>query len=341
MKKKLLLFMIPSLMVSTSVFAIETVPKDTITKTIVINQSEEDNFLNLIGNTVEIDNITYDLESTDKQELETIDTKMQEQTKTLELSTNNKDKILENFEQSITYNDGEFSGELYRFDDSLKVTTIKHGTYEKVFTFTKQYTNLDEADLDYIPKEITQDSYTYTLTKCDWSIVENEDIQNISMPKSYIANTVYKTVKTLENPYTYTCELTYIGEISKISTDRIQYTLTYKQEEQKEEIKENKTSILPILGCTGVFLVVIFFLLPNAKITNYHDGKYQTIKHIRVSSRNPKVNLKHLPKAKTNAFSIKFNDMLDKKLVGKSVIIITPKTTYQKMIMNKSIEVHL
>ena len=41
MKKKLLLFMIPSLMVSTSVFAIETVPKDTITKTIVINQSEE------------------------------------------------------------------------------------------------------------------------------------------------------------------------------------------------------------------------------------------------------------------------------------------------------------
>lgn len=341
MKKKLLLFMIPVLMVSTSVFATEKMPEDTITKTIVISKSEESNFLNLLDNTIEIDNVKYNLENIDKQELETTDSKMVEQVKELELSTNNKNKIFEKFEQSITYDDGEFSGELYRFDESLKVTTIKHGTYEKVFTITKQYTNLDEADLDYIPKEISQEGYTYSLTKCDWSIVENEDIQNISMPKSYTATTIYKTVKTLENPYTYKCELTYIGEVSKITTDTIQYTLTYKQEEQKEEIEENKTSILPYLGSTGVFLVVILFLLPNAKITNYYDGKYQTIKHIRVSSRNPKVNLKHLPKAKTNAFSIRFNDRLDKKLVGKSVTIITPKATYQKMVINKSIEVHL
>ena len=160
------------------------------------------------------------------------------------------------------------------------------------------------------------------------------------MPKSYTATTTYKTVKTLEYPYTYKCELTYNGEISKVSKDTVQYTLTYKQQ-PKEEITENKTSILPYLGGTGVFLVVIFFLLPNAKITNYYDGKYKTIKYIRVSTKNPKVNLKHLPNAKTNVFSIKFSDKLDKKLTGKAITIITPKTTYQKMIMNKSIEVHL
>ena len=39
--------MIPVLMVSTSVFATEKIPKDTITKTIVISKSEESNFLNL------------------------------------------------------------------------------------------------------------------------------------------------------------------------------------------------------------------------------------------------------------------------------------------------------
>ena len=134
--------------------------------------------------------------------------------------------------------------------------------------------------------------------------------------------------------------MTYNGEIRKVSKDTVQYTLTYKQQ-PKEEITENKTSILPYLGGTGVFLVVIFFLLPNAKITNYYDGKYKTIKYIRVSTKNPKVNLKHLPNAKTNVFSIKFSDKLDKKLTGKAITIITPKTTYQKMIMNKSIEVHL
>lgn len=296
--------------------------------------------MNLLDDTIEIDSIKYNLQNKERLELETTNSKTEEQTKTLELSTNKKDKILDSFEESIKYDDGEFSGDLYRQDNSLKITPIKHGKYEKVFTIDKQYTNLNKADLDYIPKEITEDGYTYSLTKCEWNIAENENIQNISMPKSYTATTTYKTVKTLEYPYTYKCELTYNGEISKVSKDTVQYTLTYKQQ-PKEEITENKTSILPYLGGTGVFLVVIFFLLPNAKITNYYDGKYKTIKYIRVSTKNPKVNLKHLPNAKTNVFSIKFSDKLDKKLTGKAITIITPKTTYQKMIMNKSIEVHL
>lgn len=340
MNKKLLLFMIPILMVSTNVFATDVKKEDTIIKSIVINKTDENNFLNLLDDTIEIDSIKYNLQNKERLELETTNSKTEEQTKTLELSTNKKDKILDSFEESIKYDDGEFSGDLYRQDNSLKITPIKHGKYEKVFTIDKQYTNLNKADLDYIPKEITEDGYTYSLTKCEWNITENENIQNISMPKSYTATTTYKTVKTLEYPYTYKCELTYNGEISKVSKDTVQYTLTYKQQ-PKEEITENKTSILPYLGGTGVFLVVIFFLLPNAKITNYYDGKYKTIKYIRVSTKNPKVNLKHLPNAKTNVFSIKFSDKLDKKLTGKAITIITPKTTYQKMIMNKSIEVHL
>ena len=340
MNKKLLLFMIPILMVSTNVFATDVKKEDTIIKSIVINKTDENNFLNLLDDTIEIDSIKYNLQNKERLELETTNSKTEEQTKTLELSTNKKDKILDSFEESIKYDDGEFSGDLYRQDNSLKITPIKHGKYEKVFTIDKQYTNLNKADLDYIPKEITEDGYTYSLTKCEWNIAENENIQNISMPKSYTATTTYKTVKTLEYPYTYKCELTYNVEISKVSKDTVQYTLTYKQQ-PKEEITENKTSILPYLGGTGVFLVVIFFLLPNAKITNYYDGKYKTIKYIRVSTKNPKVNLKHLPNAKTNVFSIKFSDKLDKKLTGKAITIITPKTTYQKMIMNKSIEVHL
>lgn len=340
MNKKLLLFMIPILMVSTNVFATDVKKEDTIIKSIVINKTDENNFLNLLDDTIEIDSIKYNLQNKERLELETTNSKTEEQTKTLELSTNKKDKILDSFEESIKYDDGEFSGDLYRQDNSLKITPIKHGKYEKVFTIDKQYTNLNKADLDYIPKEITEDGYTYSLTKCEWNIAENENIQNISMPKSYTATTTYKTVKTLEYPYTYKCELTYNGEISKVSKDTVQYTLTYKQQ-PKEEITENKISILPYLGGTGVFLVVIFFLLPNAKITNYYDGKYKTIKYIRVSTKNPKVNLKHLPNAKTNVFSIKFSDKLDKKLTGKAITIITPKTTYQKMIMNKSIEVHL
>ena len=339
MKKSLLLFIIPILLISTNVFATET--NKNITKTIVVNKLEENDFFSNLEKSIVVDNIKYNLEDIQKQDLEKVTTKVMEQTKTIEISTNNKDKILEKFEESINYNDGDFSGTLYLCENTLNVTTIKHGIYEKIFTINKEYTGLDKSDLDYIPKEIKKDGYTYSLTQCDWTITENKNIENVSIPKKYTAHTTYKTVKILENPYTYNCKITYIGDVNRASVENVQYTVIYKQEEQKEKVNENKISVLPYLGCTGIFLVVIFFLVPNAKIMNYYNRKYQTIKHIRVSAINPKVNLKHLTKAKTNAFSIKFNNRLNKRLAGKSVTIITPKATYKKMIINKTIEVHL
>jgi len=102
MKKKLLLLcMIPILMLSTNVFATNITPTDTIQKTVVIDKNEESNFLNLVDKNIEKDNIKYILENKDRQELETIDSKVMEQTKTLELSSNNKNTILQNFKQSI------------------------------------------------------------------------------------------------------------------------------------------------------------------------------------------------------------------------------------------------
>ena len=342
MKKKLLLLMIPILMVSTSVLATDNIKDDTITKNIIINKSEENNFESSIEKMIEINGIKYHLENTEKEELETTESMTIEQAKSIEISTNDRNTALKIFAQSIEFNDGEYAGILYIQEGSLEMTEIKHGSYEKVDIIEKEYSDLQEADLDYIPKEINQNGYTYVLTNCDWKITENENIQNISIPKTYIANTIYKAVKTMEYPYTYVYTIKYIGDVNKTSTDKIKYTISYKQETQKyPEIKENKTSILPYLGGTGVFLVVIFFLLPNAKITNYYNGKYRTIKYIRVSTKNPKVKLTNLPRIKTNAISIKFNSKLAKKLEGKTVEIITPKVTYKKMIMNKSIEIHL
>ena len=101
MNKKLLLFMIPILMVSTNVFATDVKKEDTIIKSIVINKTDENNFLNLLDDTIEIDSIKYNLQNKERLELETTNSKTEEQTKTLELSTNKKDKILDSFEESI------------------------------------------------------------------------------------------------------------------------------------------------------------------------------------------------------------------------------------------------
>jgi len=266
---------------------------------------------------------------------------MQEQTKTLELNTNNANTVLASFPQTIEYDDGEFKGELSIDENSLQITTIKHGTYEQLLTLSKEYQNLDKSDLDYIPKDFIYNGYRYYLTNCIWEITGTEDIADITMPKTYLAKTTYKAIKNVEYPYTYECTVNYEGEVTKTSNDKIQYTLTYQEEKPAAPQEKKQIPILPVLGGTGLFIVLIFFLLPNAKITNYAKGKYKVVKHIRVSAINPKVDLRYLPNATTNVFAIVFNKRIANKLHGGYVKILTPKNTIQKAIIKNSIEINI
>ena len=337
--KKILLFMIPLLLLSSSVYATDNNKvNDIITKTEIINISDEENFLNTIDKTIDNNGITYLLDNIYNEKLETTTTKTVEQKKVIELSTNNKDEILNTFPESIKYNKDNYKGTLNIVDSSLVITSKDNGSYETIDSFEKVYNNLQESDLDSIPKEITKNGYVYILTECNWEISESQKVQEISMPKTYIANTTYKTVKTIKYPTTYRCTVNYSGEVKKTSTDKIKYTLEYKPVEKNEE---NKTNVLPYLGGTGVFLIVIAFLIPNTKITNYQNGKHKTLKYIRVSARKPNINLKHLTGTRTNVIFIKFNSNIAKKLKGKPVNIITSNGNYQKMIIDKSIEIHI
>ncbi len=265
-------------------------------------------------------------------------TKEVEKTKELELNTNIKSKVLSNFSETIPFNDGEYTGELKYDIDTLKITPIKHGTYEKIIELQKEYLDLDSMDLINIPKEITDLSTTYILTNCIWSITENEDIANVSIPKKYKAFTIYKAVKTMEYPYTYNCSIIYKGTVSKAIEIPTQEPL---QEVITQETKNNKTPILPVLGGTGVFILIVFLVFPNAKIKNFYDGQYKTVKYIRVSAKNPKVNLKYLPSAKSNIFTIEFNERISKKLHGDFVTLILPKGTIKKLIIDNTINVNI
>lgn len=334
MNKKILLFFIPMIVISNLAFASDSINlNNTITKTIEIRDEKE---LNLIEKNITYNEETYSLISTIKEEIDVI-TKEVEETKEIELETDDKSIILNNFEKTITFNDGEYSGELKCDEETLEIVPISHGTYTKVLTLEKEYSNLDSADLNSIPKEISNKNIRYILTDCNWSVIETENIANVTVPKKYKANSIYKAVKKFENPYTYKCSIIYKGKVVKEQPETIKYTLTYKK-----DIKENnKAPILPILGSTGAFILIVFLVFPNAKIVNYYDGKYKTLRYIKVFSKNPKVNLKYFPNAKSNVFSIHFNKNITEKLKGEFVTIVMKKGIVRKMIINNKIDVNI
>ncbi len=335
MNKKILFLIIPVILFGITVFAKENSQvENTIIKTIETTEKEEQQTIDLIDETVEYLGEKYVLSDVKKEKINSL-TKEIHETKKLELSTNNKEEILSNFPKSIVY-DNEYYGELQQINDSLKISTIHHGTYEKVFTLQKQYTNLENNDLANIPKEIFQNGTVYVLTNCRWLITENQAIANIVTPKIYTADTIYSGVKKLEYPYTYMCSLEYKGNVYQKDYNDLKYTLTYIRDTNNE-----KAPILPILGSAGVFIIVLFFVFPNAKIKNYYKGNYKILKSIKVSSKKPIVDLRNLPAANSNVFLIEFNKRISKKLQGKFIEITTSNGTIKKMIINNCIEVNI
>lgn len=332
MNKKILILMIPIILFAITIFAKEnTQVEDKITKTIETTEDKEQQTLDSINETIEYLGEKYVLSDVKKEKVNSLTKEIQE-TKKLELSTNNKAEVLSNFPKSIVYDD-EYYGELHRISDSLKISPVYHGTYEKVFTVQKQYTNLENNDLANIPKEILQNGTVYVLTNCRWIITENN---SISTPTKYTADTIYSGVKKMEYPYTYICSVEYKGTVSQKEYNDLKYILTYVKDTNNE-----KTPILPLLGSTGVFIIVLFLVFPNAKIKNYYKGNYKTLKSIRVSLKEPVINLRNLPAANSNVFLIEFNKHISKKLQGKFVEITTSKGTIKKMIINNCIEVNL
>ena len=336
MNKKICILMIPIILLSITVFSKETLLGNTLVKTIEIKKEDDEKTINSIDKELTYLGEKYTLTNIQKDNIE-IYTKEVKDIKEIELSYNNKEKVLSNFQKSINYDDNEYFGELEYIKDSLKILPISHGTYEKVFTIEKDYNDLDNNDLINIPKELLQSGSVYILTDCRWIPTEEQIINNVMTPVKYTANTIYKTVRKIDYPFTHKCSIEYKGTLNKKDYNDIRYILTY----EKNVSEENKTPILPIIGGTGVFIIVLFLIFPNAKVSNYIEGKYKTLKYVRVSSKNPKINLKYLPTATTNVFKIEFSNSISNKLQGQFVTIVTSSGSIKKMIINNCIEVNI
>lgn len=336
MNKKICILMIPIILFSITVFAKETLLGNTLVKTIEIKKENDEKTINSIDKELTYLGEKYTLTNIQKDNIE-FSTKEVKDIKEIELSYNNKEQVLSNFQKAINYDDNEYFGKLEYVKDSLKILPISHGTYEKVFTIEKDYTDLDNNDLINIPKELLQSGSVYILTDCRWIPTEEQIINNVMTPVKYTANTIYKTVRKIDYPFTYKCSIEYKGTVNKKDYNDIKYILTY----EKNVSEENKTLILPILGSTGVFIIVLFLIFPNAKVSNYVEGKYKTLKYVRVSSKTPKINLKYLPTATTNVFKIEFSNSISSKLQGKFVTIVTSSGSIKKMIINNCIDVNI
>jgi len=300
--------------------------ENNLIKTYTVNKDEEQDFLSQIQKEYSDEEYNYKLEKQDKSGGDYTESKDIITTKTITLKTNNTQKILKEFPETIEYSENDFNGEYVIDTDSLKVVTNYNGYTEYLVEDNKEYPNLSRNDLDFIPKEILKNGIKLDLLKVDWELQSTKMVGDYEVADKYIAKCYYAGKIRKDNPYTYTVTATYKGIATKTIENPYHYTLTYSF----EKIPNN--NLIYLIGGSSIGIIAIFFIVrKNAKVYNLNNGEYKFVGRIYI--RKDKIKLSRFaPFEKTNKYKIIIADRKVKKLENKMITIVKGKNTVSKLV---------
>lgn len=300
--------------------------EDNLIKTYTVNRNEEQDFLSQIQKEYSDEKYNYKLEKQDKSGGDYTESKDIITTRTITLKTNNIQKILKEFPETIEYSENGFNGEYVIDTDSLKVVKNYNGYTEYLVEDNKEYPNLSRNDLDFIPKEILKNGIKLDLLKVDWKLQSTKMVGDYEIADKYIAKCYYAGKIRKDNPYTYTVTATYKGIATKIIESPYQYTFTYSF----EKIPNN--NLICLIGGSSIGIIAIFFIVrKNAKVYNLSNGKYKFVGRIYI--RKDKIKLSRFAQfEKTNKYKIIISNRKVKKLENKMITIVKGKNTVSKLV---------
>lgn len=294
-------------------------------KTYTVTADEENSFIQNLQYSYTVDGITYTLTNLNKDGGNQTDKREITTTKQITTDTNDKEKIIEKLPQTIEYNEDGYIGEYNLDTENLKIELHYNGYTEYLIEENIQYSNLERNDLAFITKQITKNGVTLDLLRTGWQVQTIKKIGDTEVADKYIANCYYAGKVKKDNPYTYTITATYLGRAEKTEEIPYTYTVSYKMEQkQQESIQEDsKINILPVIGGSGLGLIVVicYIFRKNAKIYNLQYGHWKLVGTVHI--RNAKIDLTNFSKTEiTNRYKIELTKSAIHKLKQSKLRIV-------------------
>lgn len=282
-----------------------------ITDTVLLENTEQ--YKNNIKQEIVVDEINYKLKDITEQENKVILIKDKEIKEEKIVKINDKYKVLNLFETKKETEEEGYSGILELQNDSLKIKVHDSYIEEYKVTLTKEYNNVNQNELNNIPKTIEQDGTTYYLVNPVWNIAQTQKIDGQDIPISYNGIMNYEGVKERTIITSYLATVNYKGILEKEVTESITYNIDY------EEIPQEKTNYIPIVATTTAGIIffsgIIIFKRKNATVYNFQNQEWKLVKKCHVSKNNKLIDVTPLTPM-THKYKIKlskkaFDELLD------------------------------
>ena len=197
--------------------------------------------------------ISYQFLEMYKEELPgSTETKMVSQKETIATSSKDQNTIAAQAEQTVSYDQDGFKGELVL--DTAGITAEESGRQSYSYTIhdSREYTGLASNDPYLVPKEVNKNGVTLSLQDIQWTPAGVKP-DGSGLPASYTATASYSGKGWGSKVTGYTATLPYSGEVTKEIPGKVQYTLVY--EEIPPESVGEKDTISSLLVSGGIALV--------------------------------------------------------------------------------------
>ena len=197
--------------------------------------------------------ISYQYLEMYKEELPgSTETKTVSQKETIATSSKDQNTIAAQAEQTISYDQDGFKGELTLDSSGVVAEESGRQSYSYGVNDTRTYTGLASNDPYLVPKEVNKNGVTLSLQDIQWTPTGVKP-DGSGLPSSYTATASYSGKGWGSKVTGYTATLPYSGEVTKEIPGKVQYTLVY--EEIPPEPVEEKDIVSPLLVSGGLALI--------------------------------------------------------------------------------------
>ena len=166
-----------------------------------------------------------------------VDTQPYTETVTMDSDTGDLSAVLKELDgqMEVTTEDG-YTGTLILDHTSVQVEVKGYQTSTKNLSATRVYPSLSDADLDFIPKTITDNGSTLTLADVQWA---NDGTW-------YTATAQYTGTSSSRYATGYTVTADYVGEVAKADCSVMIYTAIFGSMEIPKESDAPEESAVPV-----------------------------------------------------------------------------------------------
>ncbi len=195
------------------------------------------------------------------------------ETVTVETSSNDLSKILEQLVPSMDYDDGAYTGTLTLDHTSIHTEASGYERRSSTVTATKTIGPVDRNDMSYVPATTVKNGVTLNLSGVDWQVVGTDLVGDSLAPASYQAVATYSGKSYYSAATGYVTTADYVGEISRDGVESVTYQVMYLGTEGGpiEEAAAHIGSTLPgyvpyVIGGLGLLaLAVLAVMLVRAR----------------------------------------------------------------------------